>query len=171
MIQSTLVQEFIEQSILRLNENTPKIEKCLSILNEEEVWKRPNDASNSIGNLILHLCGNITQYIISSLGGNEDIRKRDLEFSTPGGFTKKMLLDKLKSTIDEAIVVLNNLKETDLLKIRSVQGFEYTGMASVIQVVEHYSYHTGQIIFWTKLLKDMDLGFYAGIDLNKKNKI
>ncbi len=170
MIQSTFEQEFIEQSIFRLSENTPKIEKCLSILSEEEVWKRPNDSSNSIGNLILHLCGNITQYIISSMGGNEDIREREQEFSTQGGFTKKMLLDNLKSTIDEAIEVLNNLKETDLLKIRSVQGFEYTGMASVIQVVEHYSYHTGQIIFWTKLLKDMDLGFYASIDLNKKNK-
>jgi uncharacterized damage-inducible protein DinB len=170
MTQSTLSNEFIDQAIFRLNENTPKIEKCLTVLNEEEVWKRPNNSSNSVGNLVLHLCGNITQYIISSLGENEDLRIRDLEFSTSGGHTKTALLNKLKLTINQAIVILKKIKEEDLLRIRSVQGFEYTGMASIIQVVEHYSYHTGQIVFWTKLLKDIDLGFYAGLDLNKKNK-
>lgn len=170
MDRSSLSNEFIEQAIFRLHENTPKIEKCLSLLAEEEIWKHPNPSSNSVGNLILHLCGNITQYITASLGGEEDHRNRDLEFSMKGGYTKTEILDKLKSTISQAVSVLKNLKDQDLIKIRSVQGFEYSGMASIIQVVEHYSYHTGQIAFWTKLLKDQDLEFYAGIDLNMKNK-
>jgi uncharacterized damage-inducible protein DinB len=169
MTQSTLSHAFIDQAIYWLNENTPKIEKCLTVLNEDEVWKRPNHSSNSVGNLILHLCGNITQYIISSLGENADIRERDLEFSSSGDYSKTELLSKLKSTINQAMVILKKLNEDDLMRIRSVQGFEHSGIACIIQVVEHYSYHTGQIIFWTKQLKDMDLGFYAGVDLNKKN--
>lgn len=170
MNRFALTNEFIEQAIFRLHENTPKIEKCLLLLNEEEIWKRPNTNSNSVGNLILHLCGNITQYIIASLGAKEDKRDRELEFSIERGYKKRELLDKLKSTIDQAVVILKDLKEQDLIAIRSVQGFKYSGMASIMQVVEHYSYHTGQIAFWTKLLKDQDLGFYAGIDLNQKNK-
>ena len=69
------------------------------------------------------------------------------------------------------MVTIRNLSEEDLLKVRSVQGFEHSGTGIIIHVVEHYSYHTGQIAFWTKLLKDKDLGFYAGHDLNKKNII
>lgn len=171
MLKSTFTDEFIEQAIFRLNENTSKIVKCLSFLNEEEIWKRPNNSSNSVGNLILHLCGNIRQYIISSLGETNDIRNRDLEFSASGGQNKTGLLKRQNSTICQAIDTLKQLTEKELLTVRSVQGFEYSGIAIIIQVIEHYSYHTGQIIFWTKLLKNIDLGFYAGIDLNKKNKI
>lgn len=165
-----LTNEFIDQAVFRLEENTPRIKKCLEELTEEEVWKRPNDSSNSVGNLILHLCGNITQYIISSLGEKEDERERDKEFETRGGFTKDELFEKLSSTVDEAVEVIKEMDEKKLLKVRSVQGFEYSGVGNIIHVVEHYSYHTGQIAFWTKLLKDRDLGFYAGVDLNVKNK-
>ena len=155
-------KEFIEQSIFRMEENNVRIEKCLTMLSEDEVWKKPNQSSNSIGNLILHLCGNIRQYIISSLGKVEDTRKRDLEFSTSGGFSKKELLNKLLGTVSEAARTIKNLDEKNLLDVKSVQGFEYSGIGNIIHVVEHYSYHAAQIAFWTKLLKDKDLGFYAG---------
>ena len=167
---TTLSQEFIEQAIFRMEENNVRIEKCLALLNEEEVWKKPNPSSNSVGNLILHLCGNIRQYIISSLGKADDNRKRDMEFSATGGYTKKELSDKILSTAAEAIKTMQNLSEEDLLGVKSVQGFEYSGIGIILHVVEHYSYHTAQIAFWTKLLKDKDLGFYAGQDLNVKNK-
>ena len=162
--------EFKEQSIQRMLENGPRIRKCLGALSEDEVWKRPNESSNSVGNLILHLCGNMTQYIISSLGGEEDLRERDIEFSTRSGYSKEELVTKLESTVEDCVGVIKGLSEEQLLKRRSVQGFEYSGIGNIIHVVEHYSYHTGQIAFWTKLLKDKDLGFYAGLDLNKKNK-
>jgi uncharacterized damage-inducible protein DinB len=164
-----LQNEITQQAILRLEESTIRIEKCLEELSEEEVWLKPNASLNSVGNLILHLCGNITQYIISSIGKVEDGRKRDLEFSTEGGFDKLELLTKLKKTVEQAAEVINALDMDDLLEKRSVQGFEYSGIGNIIHVVEHYSYHTGQIAFWTKLLKDKALGFYAGIDLNIKN--
>lgn len=170
METKSIAQEIIDQSIFRMEENPPRIRKCLEELTEEEVWKKPNNASNSIANLILHLCGNITQYIISSLGEQPDNRERDLEFSIRSGYTKTELLEKLQQTVEDATHVIRNSSEADLMKVRSVQGFEFSGIGNIIHVVEHISYHTGQIAFWTKLLKDKDLGFYANLDLNIRNK-
>src|SRR5215510_7059316 len=92
-------KEFIDQSIHRIDENTKRLRACLDQLDESETWKRPNENSNSIGNLILHLCGNIRQYAISSLGNIQDIRERDKEFSADGGYSQHELLDKLISTL------------------------------------------------------------------------
>jgi uncharacterized damage-inducible protein DinB len=167
---NNIEREFIEQSIFRIQENTPKIIKCLGELSEEQIWLRPNEASNSIGNIILHLCGNIRQYIISALGDQPDVRQRDKEFSAKGEHTKEELQNKLTATLEQAINTIKNIDENRLIKIHSVQGFNYSGIGIIIHVTEHYSYHTGQIIFWTKQLTGKDLGFYANIDLNKKNK-
>ncbi|MBK7935926.1 MAG: DUF1572 family protein [Lewinellaceae bacterium] len=169
-IKSPELQELRAQIILRLEENTPRIEKCLAELTEAEVWQRPNLASNSIGNLILHLCGNITQYAISSLGNLPDARNRDAEFAAMGGFSKAELLEKLRATVRQAVRTIRQASDAELLHVRSVQGFNMSGIGIIVHVCEHYSYHTGQIAFWTKLLKDKDLGFYAGLDLNVKNK-
>jgi uncharacterized damage-inducible protein DinB len=163
--------EFISQSIIRFRDNTPKIERCLNELTEDELWRRPNASSNSTGNIILHLCGNITQYVLSGLGNIPDTRERDKEFSSTSVLTKKELLDKLKSTVDQAVSIMRQLNPNQLLQKRSVQGNDLTAIGIIIHVVEHYSYHTGQIIFWTKLIKDKDLGFYSKMDLNIKNKI
>jgi len=162
--------EFIEQSIFRIEKNTPKITKCLDQLTDEQVWMRPNEASNSIGNIVLHLCGNIRQYSISALGNQPDIRERDKEFSATSGYTKEELLKKLVDTLQEAIEIIRNTDEVSLLKIYSAQGFNYSGAGNIVHVTEHYSYHTGQIIFWTKQLTGIDLGFYSHIDLNKRNR-
>ncbi len=162
--------EFIDQSVYRINENTKRILKCLNEIDEPEIWQRSNENSNSIGNIMLHLCGNIHQYAISSLGVTEDIRLRDKEFSTKDGFTKNKLSAKLESTIDEAVHVIKSLDEERLLKKYSVQGFNLSGIGIIIHVTEHYSYHTGQIAFWIKQLKNKDLGFYSGVNLNVKNK-
>lgn len=161
--------EFIHQSIVYLNENTPRIKKCLDKLSDEEIWNRPNDSTNSIANLMLHLNGNITQWILSSLGNEPDHRERDKEFSTTGGFTKEELFQKLSQTVAKATDVISKLTEEELLKVRTVQGFQHTGIAIIVHVTEHYSYHTGQIALITKLMKNRDLGFYANVDLNRKN--
>lgn len=165
-----LIKEFLDHSVDRIDQNTHRIIQCMNELEEEDIWKRPNDSSNSVGNLILHLCGNITQYIISSLGETPDIRERDKEFSITGGYSGSELIKILSDVVEKAKAVIQNMDTKNLLKKRHVQGFEYSGIAIIIHVTEHYSYHTGQIAFWTKLLKNKDLGFYAGIDLNKKNR-
>ena len=162
--------EFISQSVFRLRENTPRIGKCLDMLSDSEVWMRPNEASNSIGNLILHLCGNIRQYAVSSLSGVEDVRQRDLEFAARDGLTRAELFAKLSETVDRAVKTIESLDEAGLLAVRSVQGFNLTGVGIIVHVTEHYSYHTGQIAMRTKEIRNADLGFYAGINLNVRNK-
>lgn len=163
-------QEFIEQAIRHFEENPPRIANCLNRLSESQVWQKPNSQTNSIANLILHLCGNITQYAMASLGNQPDQRERDLEFSTTGGFTKADLLDRIEKTAQQAVQVMRNCSEEELLRKRLVQGFEYSGIGIIIHVTEHFSYHTGQIAFWTKYLVEQDLGFYADLDLNTKNE-
>ncbi|WP_299621456.1 DinB family protein [uncultured Tenacibaculum sp.] len=165
-----LLNEFKEQIIFRLDESSRMNMKSLALISEEDVWKRFNQSSNSIGNLILHLCGNITQYAIASLGNKEDQRNRDIEFSTEEGYTKAELLSKLSATVQEAKRIILETSQEEYLRKREVQGFNFSGIGIVIHVTEHYSYHTGQIAFWIKQLKNKDLGFYDGIDLTVKNK-
>lgn len=141
----------------------------LDKVSEEQVWQKPNPYLNSIGNLILHLSGNMTQYGITSLKETIDNRNRDLEFSKEGGFTKTQLLNKLTATVEEVKSTFQNITMDRLLRKKKVQGFEFSGIGNIVHVVEHFSYHTGQIAFWVKLLNDEQLGFYDGHDLNQLN--
>ncbi len=169
-MQTPEIREFAEQIARHMEMNTPRIEKCLAELSETELWQRPNPGSNSVGNLLLHLCGNITQYVLCSLGGLPDHRVRDAEFSAEAGPGKAELYEKIQKTVQQATQIIRNASQEEMLRVRTVQGFEMSGIAISIHVCEHYSYHTGQIAFWVKLLKNKDLGFYAGIDLNAKNE-
>tara|TARA_R110000823_G_scaffold152255_4_gene283190 strand:- start:392 stop:910 length:519 start_codon:yes stop_codon:yes gene_type:complete len=167
--ESQLIEELVKNALYRMDESTRMIKKSLSDISEDEVWQKPNPSLNSIANLMLHLCGNISQYVISSLGETEDKRKRDAEFSVTDGLTKTELLKKLEDVVDTAKRVIFDAKPDQLVKVRSVQGFSFSGVGVIMHAVEHYSYHTGQIAFWVKQLKNNDLGFYDGMDLNKKN--
>ena len=144
-----------------------RIEKVLGTLSEDEVWYSPNAASNSVGHLILHLCGNVTQWIGTGIGKRPDIRKRDLEFSTMERHSKKELVQRLyalREITDEALATIGS--EDILIESRRVQGYDETVLSILIHVTEHFSYHTGQIAIISKYLKGKDLGFYEGIDLN-----
>ena len=168
--EERLVGELVKNALYRIDESSAMVQKCLVEITEEELWLQPNESLNSIANLIVHLCGNITQYIISSLGETDDNRNRSLEFSVRDGASKAALLDTLEHTIEKAKGVILDAKLHQLLKIRDVQGFSLSGVGVIIHVVEHYSYHTGQIAFWVKQLKNKDLGFFDGIDLNINNR-
>ena len=170
-MNTPLSLEFTAQAIKRINQSTEKITACMQQLEEKDVWSSPNENLNSIGNLILHLCGNIRQHIISALGGEQDIRVRDLEFSTGSGLNKSELIAKLQNTAREATKIIERMGEEELLRKRIAQGISHSGVDSIVHVTEHYSYHTGQIIFLTKLFRNIDLAFYAGIDLNKHNEL
>jgi len=167
--EEKVVMELVNNALYRIDESTRMIKKSLSIINEDEFWLKPNPSLNSIANLIVHLCGNITQYIISSLGENEDNRKRNLEFSVDNSGSKAEILAQLETTVNDAKRVIFDANIKQLLEVRAVQGFSFSGVGVIIHAVEHYSYHTGQIAFWVKQLKNKDLGFYDGIDLNIKN--
>ncbi len=160
-----MTHQLIANSILRIKESEERISKCLNELSEEQIWQKPNSQLNSVGNLVHHVCGNMTQYIYASLGQNADERNRDSEFSVSKG-SREELTEFITKSCAQVYSVLENVSDTDLLKERSVQGFNLTGIGIVIHVIEHLSYHTGQITFWTKFLLNKDLGYYADLDLN-----
>ena len=157
-------------SIQYFNEYLGKIEAAFERLTEAQVWQRPNESSNSMGNQVLHLCGNIRQYAISSLGQQTDVRVRDAEFEAEGGLNKAELLEKLRLTVKEANAIFEGLTEAELLRKRHVQAYHYTGLEVLVHVVEHFSYHTGQIVFWAKALSNQGFDFYANVDLNEKGE-
>lgn len=163
-------KEFIENSIYRLEENLGKIKKSVGLLQDDLLWQRPNENSLSIGNQLLHLCGNIQQYGISSLGNQPDHRERDLEFGTKGGYDKEMLLQKLEEIISKTILICQDLSQSELERVRMVQGYQFSGIGVLIHLVEHLSYHTGQIIFYIKALTNQQMGFYDSVNLNTKNE-
>jgi uncharacterized damage-inducible protein DinB len=144
---------------LMAKQNLPHIVECLQQLSEEEIWWRPNPASNSAGNLVLHLCGNVRQWIISGLGGAENKRDRDREFAEPGPIPRQALVTQLRRTVRDACRVLAKLSDDSLSRKYGIQGYHVTGLDAVYHVAEHFGYHTGQIIYITKLKRSQDLRF------------
>jgi len=144
---------------LLLQVHLPRLESCLRELSPEQIWWRANPASNSVGNLALHLEGNVRQWIVSGLGGAPDRRQRDLEFSALGPIPRRILLARLRGTATDASRVLRKLDAAALARTYSIQGFRVTGLRAVFHVVEHFSHHAGQIILLTKMLAAKDMKF------------
>jgi DinB family protein len=143
-----------------LEQYWPRLRACVEPLSEEQVWWRPNEASNSIGNLILHLNGNVTQWLVVSFNRGTDKRDRPAEFNATGGITAAALLERLGATIENAGHVLEGLTASELGAPYEIQGYHVTGLDAVYQVVEHFGLHYGQIVLLTKILAGKDLGFY-----------
>ena len=151
---------FIEFSRQRLlDQYWPRLRSCVELLSDDQVWWRPNEASNSIGNLMLHLNGNVRQWIISGPGGEKDVRTRQCEFEARTGADVSELLRELRTTVEGADRVLANVDPSALLERRGIQSYDVTVMQAIYAVVEHFSMHTGQIILLAKTFKG-DLGFY-----------
>ncbi len=161
--------EVIKTSIDRIKINSDKIIKCIDYLDEEEMWKDFSPQLVSYGNLLFHLIGNISQYIISGMGNTYLKRERDLEFTGKPDYSKKRLKENFLSTINKAVEVIESLNEDSLKRIYHIQGNKISGVDTLIHVVEHMSYHTGQIIWAVKYFKNVDPDFYKGEDLNKQN--
>ena len=138
----------------------PKIERCLELLTDEQIWWRANPQSNSIGNLLLHLSGNVRQWIVCSLGGAPDARDRDSEFAQRGIIPRDELLVRLRQTLREADATLAEFDPDKLLERHVIQGLDVTALDAIFHVVEHFSMHAGQIFLLTKLLTASDLHFY-----------
>jgi uncharacterized damage-inducible protein DinB len=149
------------------DESLPRLKKALGELSDDEIWTRPNAQSNSMGNLVLHLCGNVTQWIVSAIGGADDHRRRDEEFAARGPMPKSELLARLDRTMNEARAVIRRIDPASLIETRRAQGFDESIVSILIHVVEHFSYHTGQAAYHVKAVKGADLGFYRGVDLNR----
>ena len=143
-----------------LEEYLPKIERCLERLNDEQIWWRANEESNSIGNLVLHLCGNARQWIVSGVGGETDAREREAEFAQRAVIARDELIALLRSTLADVGRVLKALNPATLLERRTIQGSDVDVLQAIFHVTEHFSMHAGQIFLLTKLLTATDLLFY-----------
>jgi uncharacterized damage-inducible protein DinB len=155
---------FLKSSADTLLQLTGRIEDCLGRLTYDQIWLRNNDNANSVGNLVLHLCGNVRQWIGCGVGGHVDLRDRDSEFAARGGLQPVELSQRLQAVISEATGIIRSLPPERLTETRTIQKYDVTVMEAILHVVEHFAQHTGQIIFAAKLLTGQDLGYYKHLD-------
>jgi len=157
-------EEFIEASRIFLKDDyLPKLAHCVENMPDHDIWWRPNEQSNSVGNLILHLCGNLRQWIINSMGGGQFNRDRDAEFASRGPVPKEELLAGIRATVEEVDRVFAVLPRETLLEHFSIQVYSPTGLQAIYHVVEHFSYHLGQILYIYKMRTGTDPGFYRNL--------
>lgn len=152
---------FIEVSKYFLTSEYPsKLRQCLEVLPAGAVWARSDESSNSIGNLLLHLSGNVREWIVGGVGKRIVERHRDAEFASRDGAGAAELLAALEKTLGEAAAVLEALSDDDLTEARSIQGRQTTVLGAVYHVVEHFAMHTGQIVLLTKIHAPGAIHFY-----------
>jgi len=156
---------FLEFSRWKLLEQYwPRLRSAVESLTDDQVWWRPNEASNSIGNLLLHLDGNVRQWLVAPFNKMDDTRDRPAEFKQRDGIQASVLIEQLSRTMQQASDVLARLAEPDLLADFDIQGYRVSGLAAVYQVVEHFGMHYGQILYVTKMLRGQDLGYYRELE-------
>ncbi|MFY9345973.1 MAG: DinB family protein [Planctomycetota bacterium] len=144
-----------------LGEQLPRIRRCVELLGEQRVWARPAPVCNSVGNLLLHLRGNTTQWILATFGATADARNRPAEFAANEGSSGAELLAALADVWQRACDVVDHLPVAEWLRERVIQGrYRETGLQAVLHVLEHCSGHAGQIYAWTKQATGQDLRFY-----------
>jgi uncharacterized damage-inducible protein DinB len=148
-----------------IGEMWPRLCSCLDELTEEQIWWRPNESSNSIGNLLLHLNGNVRQWILQSIGCVENVRDRDSEFSQRERIPVPEMRAALDTTLQQVDSVLQKLTAQDLLRKHHIQAYENVlALDAIYHVVEHFAMHYGQILYIAKLIGGKDLGFYAHLN-------
>lgn len=159
-MDSVLASLFLAHSTGKLAQMGTMIGTCLDGLTDEQVWAREGTHENAVGNLVLHLCGNLDQWVGHTLGGAPDTRNRTAEFATTGGLTRNQLAAALQASIERAIGVVETLTPERLATPVTTQDGERTVLAVVYQVIGHLQQHAGQIVFATKRLTGRDLGLY-----------
>lgn len=159
---------FLSFSVSKLQQLNERIETCLDRLATEQIWWREAETQNAVGNLVLHLSGNLGQWILTGVGGEPDTRRRDEEFSARGGVEADELKRRLRERVQAAVAVIQALPESRMTERIRVQGYDTSVMEAVYHVVEHFALHAGQIFYATKLLARADLGFYRHLSAEKK---
>jgi uncharacterized damage-inducible protein DinB len=161
----SIAGSFLERSRYYLCREYPtKIRAAVETLPADRLWWRPNESTNSVGNLLLHLSGNVRQWLISGVGRQPDVRKRNMEFAARGGANAAGMLEGLDATIREADNVLRALLPSELQERRQIQARDTTVMEAVYHVVEHFAGHTGQIIWIAKMASPGAVRFYEDGD-------
>jgi len=158
---ATVPAEFIESSRTLLGcDYMPKLRTIVEMLSEDDIWWRPNEVSNSVGNMLLHMRGNLGQWIVSGAGGSPDDRDRPREFSERGPIPKADLMEKVERMAAQVDRVLADLREDILLDRLKVQKFDVSHLHAIYHSIEHFGYHLGQIAYVAKLRHGKDLGIF-----------
>jgi uncharacterized damage-inducible protein DinB len=156
----SLAEAFREYAARKLEDHLGQINRCGHLLDERQLWYRPNARSNSAANLVLHLAGNVRQWIIGGIGGQPMERDRQAEFDRQGGIGREAMLGPLAETVGAACGVIRACDEAALTATYDIQSYRVSGAAAIAHVVEHFAFHTGQIVTTTKWLLDVDLSIY-----------
>jgi len=154
-------QIFLTAAADKLAEDLDRIEACVARLPPEWLWARESENENAVANLLLHLDGNVRQWILSGIGGAPDARHRPAEFSARSGADGQTLLKNLRAVVNDALRVIRGVPHARLTDAVSIQGYDTTVLEAIFHVVEHFSGHTYQIILLTKRATHEDLGFYG----------
>jgi uncharacterized damage-inducible protein DinB len=155
-----LVGDFTDYACRKLRQNLSQVVRCVGLLGLDELWRRPNQHSNSIGNLVLHLTGNVRQWIMAGVGGEPFERDRPGEFAERGPLPTDQIVGELEGAVRRALEIISALDARALAVHRSIRDYEVTTQAAVFHVVEHFSLHTGQIVYATKVFRNVDLSLY-----------
>lgn len=149
-----------QYAVAKLERFERQIVRCVRLLGDGDVWRRASGHTNSAANLVLHLTGNVRQWIIGGVGRQAISRDRSAEFAARGGVSGDEMLAALREVMERANAIIAELSPDDLREPREIQGYTVTVETAVVHVLEHFSGHTGQIVHMTKALRDVDLSLY-----------
>lgn len=158
-----IATDFREYCCEKLNRNLGQIVRCAGLLTAEELWQRPNERSNAIGNLIIHLTGNVGQWIMDGIAGETYPRDRDAEFAQRAPLDTERIVSRLEAAVARAIKIISELDAESLEQRRSIQSYDVSVLRAVLHVVEHFSWHAGQIVYAAKAIRDVDLSLYDAV--------
>jgi uncharacterized damage-inducible protein DinB len=145
-----VARAYLSQARRHLAACLARINHCLNQLDEAQVWWRPREGMNGIANLLLHLCGNLRQWIVAGAGVTADVRDRQTEFEERGPIQKADLLRRLEVVVQEADAVLARVSDGQLLEPRRIQGFDETVLSAVFDSLAHLSGHVQEIVCLTR---------------------
>ncbi len=160
MSAELLSTELTRYAAAKIRQNLTQIVRCVGLLSDEQLWLRANSQTNSVANLALHLSGNVGQWILGGLDGQAVRRDRTAEFAARGGCPRNELVSKLEETVRAALDMIGRLSPPQMIARYSIQGYDVTGVVAVCHVLEHFSWHTGQIVQLTKTWTNQDLSLY-----------
>lgn len=155
---------FLSACVNALRDYLSKIREAVERLSDGEIWTRPNKASNSVGNMLLHLAGNVRQYVISGANGAPDARNRPQEFAVREGAGKAELIAGLEQTVNEACTILERFDPAGLLEERTIQNRKMMLLDAIFHATEHFAYHAGQIVFVSKAIKQKGFDWWKHLD-------
>jgi hypothetical protein len=148
---AAVAEAYLTAARNRLAACQARIKHCFDQLDDAQLWWRPQESLNSIANLVLHLCGNLRQWIVAGVGGAADVRNRPLEFAERRPIPKQELIGRFNAVVAEADAVLSRVSASQILEPRRIQGFDETVLSAIFDCLTHLNGHTQEIVCITRL--------------------